>query len=552
MQKLTKLGVVNFADYPQQDINIKGNAVIIKASNGTGKTLLMTALYPALLTLELQKSLNMGQKTNRKLSDLLNGDPTYIYGQFFINKEPITLVTAYQKNPSGITKRAYVLNSHDITFVNDQKDILSLSNFERTNAVSESFSSIKDYQSYVARVIYHTSLDNFKTLIQLTHKITSPSIISSTDSKNYNMEDLLDQVADVLPSLMNDDTFKHQLTSYSQHLVKATEEQRHIHNLLKEQATIAKVRNGNSNDNQKHLEKLQKTLGDMKIKINKDTNELDALNEELQELEIQREQHETDQKNNQEELENIIKEKEFRQLENREIKQRIYGLKKDVKNEKEKEDDLQKQLTDYDNELSEINTALAQKEQEYNETLKKLEQTPQPVLPFTYEQRSAIEKAFKNDKERHEKYKQLKTTINNLNTAIKKDVENVNNANGQFSSLMDQARQYHPNADLDAQVEILTTEQQATAVAIDKLNDQLTQKEKEQQKLQQTTEPETHFIATNAQPLYTQIDFKENISEDDQRRIEALMQEAGFIELLTSADALTKGAILCQHHSQAI
>ena len=72
MQKLTNLGVINFADYPQQDIAIKGNAVVIKASNGTGKTLLMTALYPALLTLELQKSLNMGQKTNRKLSDLLN------------------------------------------------------------------------------------------------------------------------------------------------------------------------------------------------------------------------------------------------------------------------------------------------------------------------------------------------------------------------------------------------------------------------------------------------------------------------------------------------
>lgn len=552
MQKLTKLGVVNFADYPQQDINIKGNAVVIKASNGTGKTLLMTALYPALLTLELQKSLNMGQKTNRKLSDLLNGDPAYIYGQFFIDNQPKTLVTAYQKNPSGITKRAYVLNSHDITFVNDQKDVLSLPNFERTNAIAESFSSIKDYQSYIARSLYHTSLDNFKTLIQLTHKITSPSIISSTDSKNYNMEDLLDQVADVLPSLMNDDTFKHQLTSYSQHLVKATEEQRHIHSLLKEQATIAKVRNRNSNDNQKHLEKLQKTLGDMKIKIDKDTNELDALNEELQELETQREQHETDQKNNQEELENVIKEKESRQLENKEIEQCIYGLKKDIKNEKEKEDDLQKRLTDYNNELSEINTTLAQKEQEYNETLKKLEQTPQPALPFAYDQWPAIEKAFENDKERHEKYKQLKTTIDNLNAAIEKDVENVNNANGQFSSLMDQARLYHPNADLDTQVEILTTEQQTIAVAINKLNDQLTQKEKEQQKLQQTTEPETHFIATNARPLYTQIDFKENISEDDQRRIEALMQEAGFIELLTSADTLTKGAILCQHHSQAI
>lgn len=552
MQKLTKLGVVNFADYPQQDINIKGNAVVIKASNGTGKTLLMTALYPALLTLELQKSLNMGQKTNRKLSDLLNGDPAYIYGQFFINKKPITLVTTYQKNPSVITKRAYILDNHDITFFNDQKDVLSLSNFEQTNRVTETFSSIKDYQNYIARNIYHTSLDNFKTLIQLTHKITSPSIISSTDSKNYNMEDLLDQVADVLPSLMNDDIFKHQLTSYSQHIVKATDEQRKIHALLKEQATIAKTRSQQSKENQKLLKNLQDVLGNMEIKINKNTNELETLDKELQELETQREQHETDQKNNQEELETVTKEKESFQRENDNIEQRIHDLKKDIQYKQEKENDLQNQLTDYNNQLSEINTTLAQKEQEYKKTLEKLEQNPQPVLPFAYEQWPAINEAFKNDKERHEEYKQLETTIKNLDDDIEKDAENVSDANGQLSNLMDQTKQYHPDAKLDTQLEILTNEQQDIIIAINKLNEELTQKEKEQNELQQTNEPKTHFVATNGQPLYTQIDFKENISEDDQRRIEALMQEAGFIELLTSADTLTKGAYLCQQHSQTI
>ena len=117
---------------------------------------------------------------------------------------------------------------------------------------------------------------------------------------------------------------------------------------------------------------------------------------------------------------------------------------------------------------------------------------------------------------------------------------------------MDQARQYHPDAKLDVRLDNLTNEQRAIVIAINELNEQLTQNEKQQKELQQTTEPKTHFVATNAQPLYTQIDFKENISEDNQRRIEALMQEAGFIELLTSADTLTKGAILCQHHSQTI
>lgn len=552
MQKLTKLGVVNFADYPQQDINIKGNAVVIKASNGTGKTLLMTALYPALLTLELQKSLNMGQKTNRKLSDLLNGDPAYIYGQFFIANEPKTLVTAYQKNTSGITKRAYVLDSHDITFFNDQKDVLSLSNFERTNCVTETFSSIKDYQNYIARTIYHTSLDNFKTLIQLTHKITSPSIISSTDSKNYNMEDLLDQVADVLPSLMNDDVFKHQLTSYSQHIIKATEEQRNIDSLLKEQATIAKARNNNSKENQKYLEELQKILGDMFTAINKNDNELKTLNEERQELETQREQHENDQKTIEGELEFVTKEKESLKQENSDIEQRIRDLKKDIEYNQKEENSLQKQLNDYDDRLFKLKITLEKQEQDYKEALDELEQLSQPILPFPYEQWPNIQKAFKNDANRRSKHNQLETEINSLDKTLRDIAENKNKAIANLNKLADESRQYHSQGNLDAQLNILATEQETLLIKINDLNKFINEKEKEQEKLQYTTEPETHFIAANAQPLYTQIDFKETVSENDQRRIEALMQEAGFIELLTSANTLTKGAILCQHHSQAI
>lgn len=552
MQKLTKLGVVNFADYPQQDIDIKGNAVVIKASNGTGKTLLMTALYPALLTLELQKSLNMGQKTNRKLSDLLNGDPAYIYGQFFINEKPKTLITAYQKNPSGITKRAFVLDSHDITFFNDQKDVLSLSNFERTNCITETFSSIKDYQNYIARTIYHTSLDNFKTLIQLTHKITSPSIISSTDSKNYNMEDLLDQVADVLPSLMNDDVFKHQLTSYSQHIIKATEEQRNIDSLLKEQATIAKARNSNSKENQKYLEELQKILEDMFTAINKNDNELKTLNEELQELEMQREQHENDQKTIEGELEFVTKEKESLNQENSDIEQRIRDLKKDIEYNQKEENSLQKQLNDYDDRLFKLKITLEKQKQDYKEALDELEQLSQTILPFPYEQWPNIQKAFKNDANRRSKHNQLETEINSLDKTLRDIAKNKNKAIANLNKLADESRQYHSQGNLDAQLDILATEQETLLIKINDLNKFINEKEKEQEKLQYTTEPETHFIAANAQPLYTQIDFKETVSENDQRRIEALMQEAGFIELLTSADTLTKGAILCQHHSQAI
>ena len=193
MQKITKLGVINFVDYPQQEIDVHGNAVVIKADNGTGKTLLMTSLYPALFTLDLQRSLNMGEKNNRKLSNILNNQPTYIYGCMNINNEPKTIVTAYVQATSTITKRAYIINGHDVQFLDNQDEPLSLHEFERVNNIAESFSSIKSYQEYVAHVIYKTSLDNFKMLIQISNKIASPSIINANNDK-YNMEDLLDQV----------------------------------------------------------------------------------------------------------------------------------------------------------------------------------------------------------------------------------------------------------------------------------------------------------------------------------------------------------------------
>ena len=66
------------------------------------------------------------------------------------------------------------------------------------------------------------------------------------------------------------------------------------------------------------------------------------------------------------------------------------------------------------------------------------------------------------------------------------------------------------------------------------------------EKLQNTTEPSTSFVATNARPLYKEIDFKDNVSEDEQRRIENLMRQAGLIELLVTADSIKEGSILCK------
>lgn len=550
MQKITKLGVINFVDYPQQEIDVHGNAIVIKAKNGTGKTLLMTALYPALFTLDLQRSLNMGEKNNRKLSNILNNQPTYIYGCMNINNEPKTIVTAYVQATSAITKRAYIINGHGVQFLDDQDEPLSLHEFERVNTIAESFSSIKSYQEYVAHVIYKTSLDNFKTLIQISNKIASPSIINANNDK-YNMEDLLDQVKEVLPSLTNDDAFNQQLTTYGEQLIKANDEQNKIHKLRQEKATIAKERHIVSQTNQKAIVELNAIIADMERQSDKNQQKLDGLDEEIQSLEIQIEQNENERSKIEDKLTKIERERQLvqSQIQNLNIDAQIQALKTELRYLSNEKTTTEKDQSETTNRLSKIDNEIENLTDQLNKNTQSLAETPRPELPFDIEQWSQIEQAFTENENYLKESQRLAVQIQEKEQDLEHQLDLIENTEKDLQELHAtvQSQWSIEPSEVDELSNAFIQEHSRLLSEVKLLKQETDAYAAEFEKLQNTTEPSTSFVATNARPLYKEIDFKDNVSEDEQRRIENLMRQAGLIELLVTADSITEGSILCKN-----
>lgn len=550
MQKITKLGVINFVDYPQQEIDVHGNAIVIKAKNGTGKTLLMTALYPALFTLDLQRSLNMGEKNNRKLSNILNNQPTYIYGCMNINNEPKTIVTAYVQATSAITKRAYIINGHGVQFLDDQDEPLSLHEFERVNTIAESFSSIKSYQEYVAHVIYKTSLDNFKTLIQISNKIASPSIINANNDK-YNMEDLLDQVKEVLPSLTNDDAFNQQLTTYGEQLIKANDEQNKIHKLRQEKAAIAKERHIVSQTNQKAIVELNAIIADMERQSDKNQQKLDGLDEEIQSLEIQIEQNENERSEIEDKLTKIERERQLvqSQIQNLNIDAQIQALETELRYLSNEKTTTEKDQSETTNRLSKIDNKIEKLTDQLNKSTQSLIKTPQPELPFNIEQWPQIEQAFTENENYLKESQRLAVQIQEKEQDLERQLELIERAEKDLQELHSTTQSQwsiEPNK-IDELSNAFIQEHSRLLSEVELLKQATEEYVAEFEELQNTNEPSTSFVATNARPLYKEIDFKNNVSEDEQRRIENLMRQAGLIELLVTADSITEGSILCKN-----
>lgn len=550
MQKITKLGVINFVDYPQQEIDVHGNAIVIKAKNGTGKTLLMTALYPALFTLDLQRSLNMGEKNNRKLSNILNNQPTYIYGCMNINNEPKTIVTAYVQATSAITKRAYIINGHGVQFLDDQDEPLSLHEFERVNTIAESFSSIKSYQEYVAHVIYKTSLDNFKTLIQISNKIASPSIINANNDK-YNMEDLLDQVKEVLPSLTNDDAFNQQLTTYGEQLIKANDEQNKIHKLRQEKAAIAKERHIVSQTNQKAIVELNAIIADMERQSDKNQQKLDGLDEEIQSLEIQIEQNENERSEIEDKLAKIERERQLvqSQIQNLNIDAQIQALETELRYLSNEKTTTKKDQSETTNRLSKIDNEIEKLTDQLNKNTQSLIKTPQPKLPFNIEQWPQIEQAFTENENYLKESQRLAVQIQEKEQDLERQLELIERAEKDLQELYATAQSQwsiEPN-EVDELSNAFIQEHSRLLSEVKLLEQETDEYVDKFKELQNATEPSTSFVATNARPLYKEIDFKDNVSEDEQRRIENLMRQAGLIELLVTADSITEGSILCKN-----
>ena len=88
---------------------------------------------------------------------------------------------------------------------------------------------------------------------------------------------------------------------------------------------------------------------------------------------------------------------------------------------------------------------------------------------------------------------------------------------------------------------------QATKELISKLKEDKKGFVDELNKLKQTTEPQTTFIAKSGKPLFELIDFNNDIPVHTQEMIESTLRESGLLELIVDATDVEKGTYLCQN-----
>lgn len=391
----------------------------------------------------------------------------------------------------------------------------------------------------------------YENITHHSNKITSPSIINANNDKStYNMEDLLDQVKEVLPSLTNDDAFNQQLTTYGEQLIKANDEQNKIHKLRQEKAAIAKERHIVSQANQKAIVELNAIIADMERQSDKNQQKLDGLDEEIQSLEIQIEQNEDERSEIEDKLAKIDREKKLvqSQIQNLNIDAQIQALETELRYLSDTKTTTKKDQSEKTNRLSKIDNEIENINDQLNKNTQLLAKTPQPELPFDIEQWPQIEQAFTENENYLKESQRLAVQIQEKEQDLERQLDLIENTEKDLQEL-------HATAQSQWSIEPTEVDELSNAFIQEhsrllsevKLLEQATDEYvAEFKELQSTNEPSTSFVATNARPLYKEIDFKDNVSEDEQRRIENLMRQAGLIELLVTANSITEGSILCK------
>ena len=320
--------------------------------------------------------------------------------------------------------------------------------------------------------------------------------------------------------------------------------------MRQEKAAIAKERHIVSQANQKAITELNAIIADMERQSDKNQQKLDGLDEEIQSLEIQIEQNENERSEIEDKLAKIKQEKQFvqSQIQNLNIDAQIQALETELRYLSNEKNTTEKDQSETTNRLSKIDNEIEKITNQLNKNTQLLAETPQPELPFDIEQWSQIEQAFTENENYLKESQRLAVQIQEKEQDLEHQLELIENTEKDRQELYATAQSQWSiePSEIDELSNAFIQEHSRLLSEVKLLKQETDAYVAEFEKLQNTTEPSTSFVAINARPLYKEIDFKDNVSEDEQRRIENLMRQAGLIELLVTADSITEGSILCK------
>ena len=561
IKKIRKLGLANFHTYQEETFDTYGNILMFKADNGTGKTAVMTALYPTIFTMDLNDSLNFGKGLDRKGKEFVKDD-TYIFGVFENNNGPYSIVLNFTLKQNGdVKKKALILNTTEFKVTRENGETIPLNEFEKTykEYITQSFTVSKHYQEWVAKNIFGTSLDKFKMYIKVGHQ----SAGSTKEAKSkFNVFSLIQAIKDSLDKIANDSTLSSIISTYANRQIAASEKQTELNKKINLNNVLAEQRSKQNKENNKVVEDINKVQKNMSKELttlelnleksDEKLNELDSVEITVKDLKSQKDDYSIKLQEVEREIirldidakkEALNQELKFIQDK---IKQTTKALNKEEDNKIERENELSK--------LTNKITSLNEQKEKIGEI------TP---LPFDINEWNTIEDSYKLYESTLNEQRDLTSELNAKKANYSKELSEKNNLtikiNEETLRYNKEVENYYASCDEQPQeneslesfknrlYETLTYEITEHNNSINTLNKEEKENQKYLKELQMSTKPETHFISENAIPLFEVIDFKENVDINTKERIETLLQMSGLLELLVEENNTDKGLILCKN-----
>ena len=564
-KKIKKLGIANFHTYQEEAFITYGNVLMFKADNGTGKTAVMTALYPTIFTMDLNDSLNFGKGLDRKAKEFVKDD-TYIFGVFENNDGPYSIVLNFTlKQNDDVKKKALILNTTKFKVTRENGETIPLSKFEKTykEHITESFTTSKHYQEWVAKNIFGTTIDKFKMYIKVGHQSAS----STKEAKSkFNVFDLIQAIKDSLDKIANDSTLSSIISTYAERLISASEKQNELDKKVSLNKVLAEQRSRQNKENNKSVEELTKVqknmskeLTNLELNLEKSDETLNELEENLDKLNITVKDLKDLKDDYSRKLDEVKLEIARLDIDAKkeDLNQKLKFIQDNIKRTTKDLEKEEKNKIERENDLAKVNTKLA--------NLKKREEKIGEItpLPFNNDEWDTIEESYKLYESTLNKQRDLTSKLNVTKENHSKELSEKNNLtikiNEETSRFNKELDEYYISCgetpkdteNLEAfknrLYEALTYEISEINSSINTLTKEQKENEKYLKELQMSTKPETHFISENAIPLFEVIDFKENVDTNTKERIETLLQMSGLLELLVEENNTDKGLILCKN-----
>lgn len=292
--KINKIGLINYWWYDEEEFNFSDGRMILRGTNGSGKSVTMQSFIPLLLDgKRSSERLDPFGNRARKIEDYVLGygddikeeNTSYLYMEF-VKEDTSKYITVgiglNGKKGQGVKFWGFIIKDgrrvgKDIFLYKDPSNKIPLSKLELKNRIGfggEIVDNQKDYQKLVNDNIFgFESIDEFDEFIKLLIEIRTPKL---SNGKGFRPSTVLEILTNSLRGLSDED-----LRPVSESIENMNKTKEQLHFLLQSQKAVNKIKGHYEEYNKYLLYEKAKRFNEETKGFKENKNEQENLNKEL-------------------------------------------------------------------------------------------------------------------------------------------------------------------------------------------------------------------------------------------------------------------------------